>query len=301
MQQIVNLPIAQILPGNNDRTQFPTGHIESLAASIAAEGLHQPILVRPLAEGRYQIVAGECRYRACCFLQLATVPAIVRPMGDEAASLAMLSENLKRRNLDAIDEANAYQKRAAEFGWSAEQIAAHCTVSADLVRRRLALLELLPDVQQQIRGGALPLGLAECLAGLDRTNQIAAVAALRERETLPTVASFRRTCGALLERQQQCGMFDLESLWAEKLAEADAEKPTKRSSRAEAERLAAELAAERERADRLAAELAAERERIAERERQRAERAAARYRRQLTERAQLLNEINALRAQLRAA
>ena len=61
----VELPLSLIVPGNNDRTQFPEQHIERLAASIAAEGLHQPITVRPLANGRYQIVAGECRYRAC--------------------------------------------------------------------------------------------------------------------------------------------------------------------------------------------------------------------------------------------
>lgn len=241
----VELPLNQIVAGSNDRTQFPEQHIERLAASIAAEGLHQPITVRPLADGRYQIVAGECRYRACCLLERGTVPAIVKPMNDERASLAMLSENLQRRNLDPIDEAVAYQKRAAEFGWNAEQIAQKCSVSIDLVKRRLALLELLDDVQQQVRAGALPLGHAECLSGLDRNNQLAALRALTQSDHMPTCKQFRRLCSELLEQQSSMSMFDLESLWREKLAETEAVKAQKRAARDELATMRAELERER--------------------------------------------------------
>lgn len=242
----VEIPVNAIVAGDNDRTTFPAGHIERLAASIAAEGLHQPITVRPLADGRYQIVAGECRWRAHQHMGAATIPAIVKPMDDRAASLAMLSENLQRQQLDPMDEARAFAKRRDSFGMSAEEIGKWANVSADLVKRRLALLDLLPDIQQQIKAGALSLGHAEALAGLDRNNQIAALRALTTAgSAIPTVATFRKICGELLAQQQQQTMFDLDSLWREKLAEAEAEKP-KRGRKADAEQLAAaraELAA----------------------------------------------------------
>jgi ParB/RepB/Spo0J family partition protein len=246
---IIALPLSKIVPGNNDRKEFPKDHIEGLAKSIAAEGLHQPVTVRPIGGGKYEIVAGECRYRAHLLLNAPTIPAMVRDMDNRAASLAMLSENVQRRQLNAIDEAAAYRKRIDEFGITAEDIATWANISVDLVRRRLALLELIPDIQQQIKAGSLPLGHAECLAGLDRNNQTAAMRALiAANGQLPTVREFRRLCGELFSQQQQSALFDLESLWREKLASIEAVKP-KQTRRAE--ELARELESARQELARL--------------------------------------------------
>jgi ParB family chromosome partitioning protein len=173
----------------------------------------------------------------------------------------MLSENIQRRQLDPMDEAAAYHKRVNEFGMTADEISKWANVSADLVKRRLALLDLLPDVQQQVKAGSLPLGHAEAMAGLDRNNQVAALRALTQADgALPTVKAFRKICGSLLEQQEQTAMFDLDALWQEKLQEAEREKASKRRAKDELADLARqrdELAAER---DRIAAELAAYKE-----------------------------------------
>src|SRR3990167_1299050 len=110
--------------GANDRTVFNAEALDDLAASIRDNGLAQPITVRPVRRGRYEIVAGERRFRACAhLLGWTSVPCIVRDMDDAQAAAVMLAENVARADLDPADEALAYQSRIERYGWMVDELA----------------------------------------------------------------------------------------------------------------------------------------------------------------------------------
>lgn len=204
-----HIATAAITAGTNDRTIFHPAELHALADNIAANGLLQPIMVRPIGEGRYQIILGERRFRAVCLLGWEKIPAVVQDVTDEEASAGMLSENMARANLDPIDEARAYQSRIDAFGWSVEELARIAGVSTVRVLFRLKLLRLRSDLQALIRTGNLALGYAQVLAdaGLDTNHQAIAVDRLRDNGT-PTPQWFRREVGALLTQQAQSSMLD---------------------------------------------------------------------------------------------
>jgi ParB family transcriptional regulator, chromosome partitioning protein len=133
-----DLPVASIRPGDNDRKVFR--NIESLAADMNANGLLNPISVRELAPGSYEILAGERRWRAAAGAGWVTIPAIVRDADDEAASRAMLSENLQRDHRDPIAEANAYRTRLDRFPTLDEHDLAELD-AADAMLPRLRVVE----------------------------------------------------------------------------------------------------------------------------------------------------------------
>lgn len=216
----IHLPLVELVAGENDRTRFDDRDLTELAASMAEHGLAQPITVRPRSSGGYEIVAGERRTRAARQLGWASIPAIVRELSDEAAAGIMLAENILRRDLDPLDEAGAYQKRMQRFGWSAAETARQANVSVDRVRRRLALLSLLPDVQKLVRSGQLPIGHAELLSDLDSNRQLVALRVFTGGRA-PTLAEFRRICGELAAQQSQAALIDLEAFYAERLAELE--------------------------------------------------------------------------------
>lgn len=201
---------SEIIPGNNDRTIFNAGELQTLADNIAANGLLQPIMVRKLDDSRYQIILGERRYRATGLLGWATIPAVIRDVTEEEASAGMLSENMARANLDPIDEARAYQSRINTYGWPIEELARIAGVSTTRVLFRLKLLRLRDDLQALIRSENLAIGYAQILADadLDINHQAIAVDRLRDNAT-PTPAWFRRECAALLASQAQTSMFDV--------------------------------------------------------------------------------------------
>ncbi len=218
MQTVQMLPAGDIVPGNNDRKHFDPAGLAELAASIAAHGLAQPITVRPLGAG-YQIVAGERRFRAMSqVLQWATVPAIVRHLNDEQASAIMLAENTSRADLDPVEEANAYQSRMLAFGWQPAQVAEVAGVSEELVRRRVLLLQLHPDVQQLVAKRHLPVGHAEVMVKLDHYRQLIALRVYREAKAMP-LNVFCKVVGDLFGEQAQDGLFDLEQFWMTHAAE----------------------------------------------------------------------------------
>ncbi|HUT15496.1 MAG TPA: ParB/RepB/Spo0J family partition protein, partial [Anaerolineae bacterium] len=141
------ISIDSIRRGDNDRQAFDQVALEELSESIRTHGLVQPITIRPMTDGHYEIVAGERRWLACKLLTWHEIPAIVRDLDDEAASAIMLAENIGRKELTPIEEANAYRRRIDQFGWSETQVAGVAGVSLDLVRRRLSLLQLVPEAQ----------------------------------------------------------------------------------------------------------------------------------------------------------
>src|SRR5215813_13797029 len=116
---IQHIPCTQIVAGNNDRKDFNDERMQALADSIRTNGLAQPITVRPIADERYEIVAGERRFRAVSqILKHKTIPCIVRAMDDEMAAALMLVENTGRQDLTPYEQACAYKARMDVYGWS---------------------------------------------------------------------------------------------------------------------------------------------------------------------------------------
>lgn len=210
MTEITILPISEIVPGQNDRTVFDAVKLAELADSIREHGLVQPITVRQLDGCElYEIVAGERRFRACSLLEWTEIPAIIQDLTDEEAAAIMLSENVARADLDAIDEGLAYQKRIKAYGWTAQDCADKAGVSVVRVQFRLKLLKLRSDLQELVRSGNLDIGYAQIIvsSGLDANFQLLATRALQENAS-PTPPWFRRLCGELARRQSQVKMFD---------------------------------------------------------------------------------------------
>lgn len=212
MSDIQNVLTALIDPGNNDRTVFDPVKLAELAESLRLHGLAQPITVRPMPTGRFQIVAGERRYRASQLLKWETIPAIVRALTDEQASAVMLLENTGRSDLSPIEEARAYQERIDRFSWTLQELSETAGVSQDRIKRRISLLKLVPEAQQLVGCGQLPIGHAEALTPLDNNRQRIALRILNERPEL-ALAGFRAIVSELLSEQSQDGLFDLETFW----------------------------------------------------------------------------------------
>ena len=221
LTNVTDLLVAQIDPGSNDRRTFDPARLAELAESIRQNGLAQPITVRPLA-GRFQIVAGERRFRAVRdVLGWPTIPAIVRVLDDATASAIMLAENLNRVDLNPIEEAQAFDMRIKHLGWSEQQVADAVGISQELVRRRLSLLALIADAQFLVARGQLPIGHAECLVRLDVNRQRIALRTLNESARLPTLAVWRSFISQLLEEQAQDAMFDLAAFFTEAFAQPE--------------------------------------------------------------------------------
>ncbi len=192
----------------NDRTTFDDSALRALADSIAANGLAQPVTVRPVGDG-YQLIAGERRYRAHKLLGMATIRAIVTELSDERAAQIMLSENTARKDLDPIDEAQAYARRMREYAWTDKQCADKAGVNVQTVRNRIALLSLREDIQFLVRSGNLQLGYANIIseAELDSNRQLIALKRLNECPA-PTPTWLRKQCAELAEAQASNDMFD---------------------------------------------------------------------------------------------
>ncbi len=221
------VPIDSIQRGDNDRQSFDQVALEELSESIRAHGLVQPITIRPISSWlemerghqiQYQIVAGERRWRACKLLAWTEIPAIVRTLDDEAASAIMLAENIGRKDLTPIEEANAYRRRIDQFGWSETQVADVAGVSPDLVRRRLSLLCLVPEAQSLVGSGQLPVGHGQALTCLDNNRQRIALRVYSHSAGM-TLRAFRPVVGDLLQEQSQAALFDLQQFWVHRVEE----------------------------------------------------------------------------------
>lgn len=197
--------MSEIVAGNNDRTTFDPAKLKELAESIKAHGLIQPITVRAI-EGSdiFQIVCGERRFRACKLLCWETIPCAVIDVSDEDASAMMLAENTARADLDPIDEALAYVRRAERFGWTAKEIAERAGVGQVRVSWRMKLLSLDTALQDLVRTGNFPVGYAQdlAIAGLPSFYQWKAFGAMRDNPS-PTPSWFRAVVSKLAETAHQ--------------------------------------------------------------------------------------------------
>lgn len=174
-----SLPLSELVPGvYQPRTRMDEGALYELAESIKAQGIMQPILVRRLVEGehagKYEIIAGERRFRASRLAGLAEVPVLVRDVPNESAAAMALIENIQREDLNPLEEAQGLQRLIREFGLTHEQAAQAVGRSRSAASNLLRLLNLAEPVQTMLMAGDIDMGHARALLALDRAAQITA-------------------------------------------------------------------------------------------------------------------------------
>jgi ParB family transcriptional regulator, chromosome partitioning protein len=170
------------------RRIFDEAKLQELASSIRNQGIIQPLIVRPKGE-RFELIAGERRWRAAMKAGLNRVPVVVREASDHDALQLALIENLQREDLNPIEEANGYRRLQEEFHWSQEEMAEKVGKSRPAVANALRLLSLPAEVQQEVVSGNLPAGQARALLGL----QSEAVIITAYREVVAKGLSTRET------------------------------------------------------------------------------------------------------------
>jgi ParB family chromosome partitioning protein len=158
------------------RSQVGEEQLAELAASITANGVVQPILVRPLAGGRFQLIAGERRWRASKLAGKTTVPAILRQVSDEQALEITIVENLQRADLNPIEQARAFERLSREFHMTQEQMAQRTGKDRATVANFLRLLRLPSGVQARVESGELMFGHARALLAFEHAEEIEAAA-----------------------------------------------------------------------------------------------------------------------------
>jgi ParB family chromosome partitioning protein len=167
------LPLSRMQAGKyQPRTRMDEGALQELAASIRAQGLMQPILVRPIGGDRFEIIAGERRYRAAHIAGLEEVPVLVRDVPDQAAAAMALIENIQREDLNPLEEAQGIQRLLDEFKFTHEQAAESVGRSRSAVSNLLRLLNLAAPVQTMLLAGDLDMGHARALLAVDSATQI---------------------------------------------------------------------------------------------------------------------------------
>ena len=173
------LALDELVPGMyQPRTRMDEGALYELADSIKAQGVMQPILVRRLQDGehagKYEIIAGERRFRASRLAGLNEVPVLVRDVPDESAAAMALIENIQREDLNPLEEAHGLQRLVKEFGLTHEQVAQAVGRSRSAASNLLRLLNLADPVQTMLMAGDIDMGHARALLALDRATQITA-------------------------------------------------------------------------------------------------------------------------------
>ena len=169
---IAEIALDQIVRGRyQPRRIFTEESLNELAASIRAQGLMQPIVVRPRAQGGYELIAGERRWRAARIAGLDQIPAVVREVADDRASAMALIENIQRENLNPLEEALALQRLRDEFALTQQQVADAVGKSRVAVTNLLRLLNLPPAVRELLDQGVIEMGHARALLSLDPLEQ----------------------------------------------------------------------------------------------------------------------------------
>ena len=163
------------------RTAISDAALEELKTSIQRQGIIEPVIVRPVAHGTYELVAGERRWRAARALGLAEIPAIIKTLSDQQALEYSLIENIQRENLNPWEEARGYARLVEEFGYTQEAVAATVGKDRVTVANILRLLKLPEEIQQGLRDGHVSLGQAKALLSVeDRVRQLELYQQLRK-------------------------------------------------------------------------------------------------------------------------
>lgn len=172
-EELRSLPPGDLEPGKyQPRTRMDQDSLEELAASIRAQGIMQPILVRPLENRRYEIIAGERRWRAAQMAGLSEVPVLVRSIPDEAALAMALIENIQRENLNPLEEALGLERLIKEFSLTHQQAADAVGRSRPATSNLLRLLQLAPPIQDLLLEGDIEMGHARALLPLEESQQV---------------------------------------------------------------------------------------------------------------------------------
>lgn len=220
---LASLPVDALQPGRyQPRMRIDQAALAELAESIKAQGVMQPILARPVGAGRYEIVAGERRWRAARLAGLTSVPALVREVPDRNALAIALIENLQREDLNPLEAAAGVKRLIEEFGLTHAQAAEGLGRSRAAISNALRLLELAPPVQELMREGKLDMGHARALLALPALRQIeiarTAVArqlSVRQVETL--VARLARRTVSAGPAKVDRDVARLEEDWSQRL------------------------------------------------------------------------------------
>ncbi len=172
-ETLAQLPIGQLKPGKyQPRTRMDETSLAELAESIKARGVIQPVIVRPVGDSQFEILAGERRWRAARMAGLQLVPAVVRDVPDEAALGIGLIENIQREDLNPLEEALGLQRLIREFRLTHDEVAKAIGRSRTGVTNLLRLLELAAPVQAMLQDGKIDMGHARALLGLSGARQV---------------------------------------------------------------------------------------------------------------------------------
>lgn len=219
-----NIPVDLIQRGKyQPRTDMHEEALEELSASIKNQGVMQPIVVRPISSDKYEIIAGERRWRATQMAGLDTIPAIVKPVGDEAAIAMALIENIQRENLNPIEEAMALKRLQDEFELTQQEVADAVGKSRVTVTNLMRLIGLHIDVRRMLEHGDLEMGHARALLALPDEQQTSAARVvsgkgLSVRQTEALVRRLTSESGAVKSKQaSDPDIKNLEDKLAEKL------------------------------------------------------------------------------------
>ncbi|MGK0375163.1 MAG: ParB family chromosome partitioning protein [Arenicella sp.] len=218
-----SLPIEKMQPGEyQPRTNMDQESLEQLAASIRSQGIIQPILVRPIAGERYEIIAGERRWRAAQIAQLHEVPVLVRNIPDEATLAVALIENIQRENLNPVEEAAGLKRLMDEFGLTHEEMAKSVGRSRAAVTNLLRLLSLSPGAKNLLEQGKIEMGHARAILGLgieyqDTVATEVYVKKLSVRQTEALVRSYASPKKNTAKLEKSADIRNLEETLAEKL------------------------------------------------------------------------------------
>jgi len=217
------LPIEKMQPGEyQPRTNMDQASLEELAASISSQGIIQPILVRPISGDKYEIIAGERRWRAAQIAQLHEVPVLVRNIPDEATLAVALIENIQRENLNPVEEAVGLKRLMDEFELTHEEMATSVGRSRTAVTNLLRLLSLSPGAKQLLEQGNIEMGHARAILGLPLEYQDTVAAEvyakkLSVRQTEALVRSYASPKKKASKPSKSADIRNLEENLAEKL------------------------------------------------------------------------------------
>jgi len=246
-QELVELPLGEIHPNpRQPRRRFAPEATEGLAGSIKAQGLLQPVVVRPRPEGGYELIAGERRWRAARQAEVETVPALVREADDRDSLLLALVENVAREQLSAVEEARAYAVLLDEFGLSLGDVAERVGRSKPSVSNRLRLLELPDEVLWMLARGELTEGHARAVLAVPDHDARRRLARRIARDGLSVRAAERAAQASGARRRARA--TPVHTHLAER-ARAAAERLTGRCARVRAGRLEIYFADEHELAE----------------------------------------------------
>ncbi|MDX1598509.1 ParB/RepB/Spo0J family partition protein [uncultured Marinobacter sp.] len=209
--ELREVPIDLIQRGRyQPRRDMDPAALQELADSIRQQGVMQPVVVRPIAEGRYELIAGERRWRATQMAELDSIPAIIRDVPDEAAIAMALIENIQRENLNPIEEAFALQRLQDEFGLTQSQVAEAVGKSRTTITNLLRLIGLTEDVRLMLEHGDLEMGHGRAMLTLqpEQQMQVAKQVVAKSLSVRQTEALVRRVQQETPDRKKPRGEVD---------------------------------------------------------------------------------------------